>query len=100
MASWATYHVANLAKGETIKFRPHGNSMTGKIDNGQLVTVAPITDNSVLNVDDIVLCKVNGNYYLHLIGAKKDDRFMIQNNHGFQNGWTKQIYGRVISVED
>lgn len=98
--SWATYHIEKLASGETVKFRPHGNSMSGKIESGQLVTVEPVTDPETLEVGDIVLCKVSGNHYLHLIDAKRDGQFMIKNNKGHQNGWTKTIYGRVISIED
>ena len=97
---WATHYIQQLQSGIPVEFRPRGKSMTGKIEDGNLVRVVPIESDSDITEGTIVLCKVNGNYYLHLIGAKKDDRFMIQNNHGFQNGWTKQIYGRVISVED
>jgi hypothetical protein len=98
--AWATNHIASLASGESVKFRPHGNSMSGKIESGQLVTVEPVTDLETLKVDDIVLCKVNGFQYLHIIDSIADGRFMIKNNKGHQNGWTKAIYGRLISVED
>ena len=33
--SWATQHIQKLQTGETIKFRPRGNSMVGKISSGQ-----------------------------------------------------------------
>jgi hypothetical protein len=39
---WASGHIARLQKGETVSFRPRGNSMKGKIDSGQLCTVAPV----------------------------------------------------------
>jgi hypothetical protein len=38
---WATKYIEQLSRGETVQFRPRGNSMRGKIENGQLVTVAP-----------------------------------------------------------
>jgi hypothetical protein len=60
---WATVYIDKLKKGETVQFRPRGNSMRGKIDSGQLCTVVPITAEAV-EVGDIVLCKVNGNQYL------------------------------------
>jgi hypothetical protein len=39
--SWATSYIESLLAGETVSFRPRGNSMTGIIESGQLVTVAP-----------------------------------------------------------
>lgn len=97
--SWATFHVQKLLSGETIQFRPHGNSMSGKIESGQLVTVEPLGEQS-LQIGEIVLCKVRGRYYLHLIKAKRDGQFLIVNNHGHQNGWTQTIFGRVTAVSD
>ena len=38
---WATRYIEELQRGTTVQFRPRGNSMTGKIDSGQLVTVQP-----------------------------------------------------------
>ena len=68
---WADGHIARLAQGEVVQFRPRGNSMTGKVDNGQLCTVAPLAEHE-LAVGDIVLCRVKGNQYLHLIKARAD----------------------------
>ena len=45
---------------------------------------------------DIVLCKVKGNHYLHLVKAVGKKRVLIGNNHGHINGWTKNIYGKVV----
>lgn len=39
---WASKYIQALQKGEVVKFRPHGNSMTPKVHNGDLCTVAPI----------------------------------------------------------
>ena len=64
---WATPYIAKLKNGETVSFRPRGHSMKGKIESGQLCTVAPVADFTELEKGDIVLCKVNGNEYLHLI---------------------------------
>jgi len=53
------------------------------------------------NVGDIVFCRVKGRYIdAHKITAKSDGRWLISNNHGHDNGWTRQIYGRVISYVD
>jgi hypothetical protein len=99
--AWATSYIIRLQNGETVSFRPRGNSMTGKISSGQLCTVAPIEKLSNLKKGDIVLCKVAGNQYLHLINAIQAERFQIANNHGHINGWTngKNIYGKLIKVE-
>jgi SOS-response transcriptional repressor LexA len=100
MMGWATVYIAMLQQGETVKFRPKGNSMTGLINSGDLVTVAPRLDRHP-EKGDIVLCKVMGNQYLHLVKAVDGKRIQIGNNHGRINGWTSlaQIYGYCINVE-
>jgi hypothetical protein len=51
-------------------------------------------------VGDIVFCKVKGRYIdAHLITKKDGDRYLISNNHGYDNGWTRQVYGKVIDHE-
>lgn len=98
---WATFHIAKLLDGETVSFRPRGNSMSPKIESGQLCTVEPV-DPSELEVGDIVLCKVGGAEYLHLIKAIQGERYQIGNNRGRINGWVTlgSIYGRLSRVED
>jgi hypothetical protein len=97
---WATVYIDRLKKGETVQFRPRGNSMKGKIDSGQLCTVVPTTAEGV-EAGDIVLCKVNGNQYLHLVKARQGQRFQIGNNRGRINGWIgpNGIYGKCIRIE-
>jgi hypothetical protein len=97
---WATVYIDKLRKGETVQFRPRGNSMSGKIESGQLCTVAPANPED-LDVGDIVLCKVNGNQYIHLIKARQGKRFQIGNNRGHINGWigVNGIYGKCVRVE-
>jgi hypothetical protein len=98
---WATGYIQRLKDGETVSFRPHGNSMQGKISSGQLCTVAPLGETPPI-VGEIVLCKVNGREYLHLVKAVSGERYQIGNNRGRINGWVgpNAIYGRCISVED
>ena len=98
---WATGHIARLQKGETVSFRPRGHSMKGKIESGQLCTVAPV-DALTLDVGDIVLCRVRGAEYLHLIKAIQGRRFHIGNNRGGINGWigATGIFGRCVSIDD
>lgn len=98
---WASYHIEKLKLGETIKFRPKGNSMQPKIESGQLVTVEPVLNPGILQVGDVVLCSIGGNQYLHLITAIRGEQFQISNNKGWINGWctAKQIYGKCTAVE-
>jgi SOS-response transcriptional repressor LexA len=99
---WATPYIQKLKNGETVSFRPRGHSMKGKIESGQLCTVEPVQEFANLQTGDIVLCKVNGREYLHLIKAIQGSRFQIGNNRGLINGWigTNSIYGKCIKVED
>ena len=98
---WATPYIAKLKNGETVSFRPRGNSMQGKIESGQLCTVEPISDFETLQKGDIVLCKVNGKEYIHLIKAVQGKRFQIGNNRGRINGWIgiNSIFGKCIKIE-
>jgi SOS-response transcriptional repressor LexA len=97
-------YIAGLKAGDIVKFRPKGNSMTGIIESGQLVTVRPITSSEPLEPGNVVLCKVNGKDYLHLITNRAYDgreMFLIGNNRGRTNGWIarKNIFGKLVSVE-
>jgi hypothetical protein len=98
---WASAYIDRLRRGETVSFRPRGHSMKGKIKSGQLCTVEP-SDPSSLCAGDIVLCKVNGREYLHLIKAIQGERFQIGNNRGRINGWVSAgaIFGRCVKVEE
>lgn len=98
---WAIQYIAKLKNGETVSFRPRGNSMAGKIESGQLCTVKPVAAEEI-KVGDIVLCKVNGREYLHLVKAIQGQRFQIGNNRGRINGWitAHSIFGKCVSIED
>lgn len=101
---WATSYIAKLQQGETVEFRPRGNSMTPLIKSGQLCCVQPLEESETLNKGDIVLCTVRGNQYLHkVLGVRSGGKeVQIGNNHGRVNGWTSRnkVYGKLISVGD
>ncbi|MDQ3633590.1 MAG: hypothetical protein ACR2MD_10110 [Aridibacter sp.] len=99
---WALFYIQKLKNGEITQFRPRGHSMKGKIESGQLCTVEPIRNFEDLKKGDIVLCKVKGNEYLHLIKAIQDKRYQIGNNRGKINGWIGQnsIFGKLVKIED
>lgn len=99
---WASQYIAALQEGRTISFRPHGSSMIPKIRSGELCTVEPVTDASTIAIGDVVLCRVNGSQYLHLVTAREGDRVRISNNSGHHNGWAgpQAIFGKLIKVGD
>ena len=74
--------------------------MRGKVNDGDLVTLEPC-EHDKLAVGDIVLVRVHGNVYLHLIKARDKERFLIGNNRGGINGWVgpNSIYGKATKVE-
>jgi len=91
-----------LEKGE-VTWKPHGNSMTPKIESGDEVVVKKFAA-TALRVGDIVYAKVKGNYYLHLLSAidVPQNRYQISNNHGHVNGWisSENVYGLCVKIKD
>lgn len=98
--SWANRHIEKLTNNETVTFRPSGHSMTGRVNHRDLVTVEPLTKHTLV-VKDVVLCKVKGVQYLHLIKAIDGDRFLIASNKGRINGWIRKtaIFGKLTLIE-
>lgn len=89
----------HLREGETCKVTGIGNSMTPILKSRQAVICVPVKDDTKLEKRDIVLCKVKGHHYLHLIWAIRNDKeYLIGNNRGRPNGWVSrnQIYGKVV----
>lgn len=98
--SWAKFAKEALRRGETVQIRPRGHSMKGKVNDGDRVTVAPV-DPGTLKPGDIVLVRVHGADYLHLVKAVDQGRFLIGNNRGGTNGWVGRnaVYGIATRVE-
>jgi SOS-response transcriptional repressor LexA len=80
------------------KMKSFGNSMTPILKSGSLLTFKKQDD---YEIGDIVFCKVRGRYIdAHKIIKKDESRgYLIANNHGWENGWTKRIFGRAIKSE-
>lgn len=79
--------VKHLQAGKTCKVTGYGQSMTPRLKSGQSVIVEPLTESTKIKKKDIVLVKVNGHIYLHLISAIKNDKqYQISNNHKHVNG--------------
>ncbi|WP_344329595.1 S26 family signal peptidase [Kitasatospora putterlickiae] len=93
---------ARVAGGATVEFRPGGSSMVPLIRSRQSVVVAPV-DPSKLEVGDIVLARVSGTVYLHLVSAVDPARrrVRISNNRGRVNGWTghDRVFGICLTVD-
>lgn len=100
---WADRHIQALKAGRITQCRPHGGSMRGRIESGQLVTLDPSREPEV---DDAVLCRCKGNVFVHLVkaiqGHGDDRRYLIGNNRGGINGWVGRgaIHGVVVDVRD
>jgi len=94
------WKVTKLLSGETIISKEPGNSMLPLIKSKQPVKIQPITWEEC-EVDDIVYCKCKSNLYTHLVKAKDPKKgVLIGNNKGGINGWTKQVYGKIIEILD
>ena len=74
--------------------------MTGKVNDGDRVTVEPLGARDPA-VGDVVLVRCRGHEYLHLVKARRDSRFLIGNNRGGINGWVTrhQIFGLATRIE-
>jgi hypothetical protein len=92
------YKLEKLQNGESFKTSEKGNSMVPLIKSGQEHMLEPVVIEDV-EVGDIVYCKVRGRFYTHLVKAIDQTKgLQIGNNRGHINGWTKQVYGRVVEV--
>lgn len=87
-----------LEEKGTGKMKAFGNSMLPIIKSGSLLT---FQKQDSYEISDIVFCKVKGRFIDAHIITKKDSsgKYMIANNKGYENGWTKVIFGKVINVD-
>lgn len=98
--SWAANAKEKPQRNESAQIRPRGHSMTGKVDDGDPVTL-PSCDPETRRRGDRVLVRVPGTAYLHLIKVINQGRCLIGNNRGGTYGWVGKpaSYGRAIKVE-
>lgn len=91
--------VEALEAGKDAKMKVFGNSMLPIIKSGSLLTFRKTDD---YKVGDVVLSKVKGRWIdAHKITKIADDgRYLISNNKGWDNGWTRKVFGRVIAVNN
>lgn len=86
-----------LEESGTGKMKAFGTSMMPIIKSGSLLTFAK---KETYEVGDIVFCKVKGRYIdAHKVTKLDNNKgYMIANNKGYENGWTKTIYGFVTEI--
>lgn len=82
----------------TGKMKVFGQSMKPKIESGSLLTFEKKDE---YRIGDVVFTKIRGKFIdAHLITKIDANKgYMIANNHGWENGWTKTIYGKVTKIE-
>ncbi|MFD2563333.1 hypothetical protein [Aquimarina rubra] len=92
------WKIDKLLNGETIVSKEPGNSMLPILQSKQPVVLEPVNWEDC-KAGDIVFCKVRGNCFTHLVKGKNVKRgLLIGNNRGRINGWTKNVYGKVIEI--
>jgi hypothetical protein len=91
--------IERLQCGEPVTVQPRGHSITGKVNDDDRVT-AELLGQRAPEVGDIVLVRCRGHEYLHLVKARRGDRFLIGNNRGGINGWAsrRQIFGLATHI--
>lgn len=80
------------------RMKSFGGSMTPIFpSNGVMMT---FEKRESYEVGDIVFCKVKGRWIdAHLVTKVGEQGYLISNNHGHDNGWTRQIFGKVVRAE-
>lgn len=98
---WVKDAIKGLNETGSCQIRPHGGSMRGKIESGQLVTLEHFTEQSLV-LEDVIFIRWKGNYLLHLVKEIKGDSILIGNNLGKTNGWISRqdVLAIVTKVED
>lgn len=87
-----------LATAGRGKMKAFGSSMLPILKSGSQLTFEKATE---YKIGDIVFCKVKGRYIdAHkIIKSDPHKGYLIANNHGFENGWTRTIFGKVVTGE-
>ena len=87
-----------LETSGTGKMTCFGSSMTPILKSGMTLTFVKQDE---YEIGDIVFCKVKGRFIdAHKVIKKNAKRgYLIANNHGWENGWTRTIYGKAVIAE-
>ena len=101
---WANAAYQVLRRGETVKVRPHGHSMSGRISNGDLATLQPCRAEDV-SAGNMVLVRIQGrrctHLVLHQVLEREPGQLLIGNNLGGVDGWVTEtdVCGFGVAVE-
>ncbi|OMP76357.1 S24/S26 family peptidase [[Flexibacter] sp. ATCC 35208] len=89
---------SELAQNGTGKMKAFGSSMLPILKSGSTLTFVRAEG---YQIGDIVFCKVKGRYIDAHKVIKMDAHkgYLIANNHGHENGWTRIVYGKVVLGE-
>jgi phage repressor protein C with HTH and peptisase S24 domain len=79
---------ASVRLGRRVTFKARGNSMQPRIHNNEIVHVRPLAEGELPKKGQVVLARVKGRWYLHLVTAVRNGQAQISNNKGHVNGWT------------
>lgn len=87
-----------LETSGTGKMKCFGNSMLPILKSGSLLT---FKKEEHYKIKDIVFCKVKGRFIdAHkIVKIDANKGFLIANNHGYKNGWTRLIFGKAVEAE-
>ena len=91
----------HLKRGEICKVTNYDRFMIPILKPGQSVICVIVTENTILHKNNIVLCKIDGKYYLRKITAIKNGvTYQISDNHGHIEGFIskKNIFGVVVEI--
>jgi SOS-response transcriptional repressor LexA len=90
--------IEELEESGVGKMKCFGTSMMPILKSGSLMTFEPREN---YEIGDIVFCKVKGRFVdAHKIIKKDINKgYLIANNRGHENGWTKIIYGKAVKAE-
>ncbi|MBD2766669.1 S26 family signal peptidase [Hymenobacter sp. BT664] len=80
------------------KMKVFGSSMLPILKSGSLLT---FRRQDTYQIGDVVFSKVKGRYIdAHkIVSIDTNKGYLIANNHGFENGWTKRVFGKAVVAE-
>ncbi|HSG43727.1 MAG TPA: hypothetical protein VLA72_11280 [Anaerolineales bacterium] len=75
-------------------------SMRKAVKHGQTLAMSPVTDTTEILLKDIVLVKWHQSTIFHIVGDIQDNKFLIVNSLGKENGWVEResILGKISKI--
>ena len=100
MNKYILMKIERLMNGEIIISKEPGNSMEPILHSREPVILVPIQLlKEPIKKGDIVFSKIHGTCYTHKVyGVSEKDGFLIGNNSGYMNGWTREVYAKAFLI--